>query len=126
MSSWIMDVRLKPAACSDISPFSQPAMAEEMEVLAVGSAEMLCRPCVDCGQYTGSFCEGCFASDRIPSEEWASGQMTPLCSVCDESRGACHYCHRVSLCRPFAWGVKPKEQPGAPPDHCGGPPGAMS
>ena len=111
MSSWIIDVRLKPAACSDISPFSQPAMAQSMEVLAFGSTEMLCRPCVDCGQYTGRFCDYCKASDRIPSEEWACGQLTPLCSACDWRYLMCHYCRGVHLARPFAWGIQAKDEP---------------
>ena len=54
-----------------------------MEVLAVGNTDMLCRPCVDCGRYTGRFCDNCFAQDRIPSEVWANGHGTPLRSQCD-------------------------------------------
>ena len=129
MSSWIMDIRLKPAACSDISPFSQPAMAQEMEVavevVAVGSVEMLCRPCVDCGKNTGSFCKRCCASHRIPSEEWAFGQMTPLCSDCNARHSTCHYCRRVAWARPFAWGPwGVQEQAGAGSHfHWGGPVG---
>ncbi len=30
-----------------------------MEVFAIGSVDMLCRPFVDCGQATGSYCEHC-------------------------------------------------------------------
>ena len=48
---------------------------------------MLCRPCVDCGRYTGCYCDGdelgisgrpCLASDRVPGEAWAVSQRTPL------------------------------------------------
>ena len=55
-----------------------------MEVLAWGDKEMLCRPCVECGLMTDRFCDYCRARDRCPSEEWADGQMTPLCSYCDK------------------------------------------
>ena len=59
-------------------------MADTMlGVLAYGDQEMLTRPCVDCGLLTGRFCDWCFAADRLPNEEWADGQMTPLCSDCD-------------------------------------------
>jgi hypothetical protein len=72
-----------------------------MQVLATGDEEMLCRPCVDCGLKTGRFCDHCLASTRVPSEEWASGQMTPLCSRCDWDHGACHYCFGLPWCTPF-------------------------
>eukprot|EP00975_Prorocentrum_lima_P040090 8421035-Prorocentrum_lima.AAC.1 len=42
-----------------------------------------CRPCVDCGLMTGRFCDWCLAADRLPGEVRAAGQMTPLCSHCD-------------------------------------------
>merc|ERR1712086_488785 len=29
----------------------------------------------------------------MPRERWAAGQLTPLCSVCDNEQGSCHYCH---------------------------------
>ena len=79
-----------------------------MEVYAFGTPNELCRPCIDCGRYTGSFCDGvgrdCMAAERIPSETWVSGQATPLCSLCDVQKGACHMCRGVHLCRPFAFG----------------------
>ena len=67
-----------------------------MGVLAWGDEDMLCRPCVDCGLYTGRFCDWCYAADRLPDEEWAVGQLTPLCSRCDNKHDACHYCRGLS------------------------------
>ena len=71
-----------------------------MEILAGGDAEVLCRPCVDCGVRTGSFCDFCEAADRIPSEEWAEGQMTPLCTICDRIHDECHFCRDLPWCTP--------------------------
>ena len=74
-------------------------------VLAAGSEETLNRPCVDCGLVTGNFCDGiveeCFAALRLPSQEWATGQRTPLCSVCESNSQVCHYCRGVPHCTPF-------------------------
>ena len=72
----------------------------DMTVLAVGDAEMLTRPCVDCGLVTGRFCDYCYAKDRVPSEEWAEGQLTPLCSTCDWKFGMCHFCKGLVWCVP--------------------------
>ena len=80
-----------------------------VEVLAVGDEKMLCRPCVDCGLRTGRFCDFCLAADRMPSEVWAEGQLTPLCGACEakpwgpdgSSEGCCHFCRGVSMARPF-------------------------
>ena len=84
-----------------------------MEVLAMGSRTMLFRPCVDCGLYTGRFCDYCLAKDRIPTEDWAPGQMTPLCSTCDWEWDACHVCRGVQSCTPPARGTKlVDEEPG--------------
>ena len=71
-----------------------------MEVIAVGDEKMLVRACVDCGRYTGRFCDFCLAADRLPNEQWAKGQMTPLCSDCDNKFDACHFCRGVSSCTP--------------------------
>ena len=71
-----------------------------MQVLATGSEEMLNRPCVDCGLITGRFCDYCLASDRMPGEVWAAGQMTPLCSYCDNKHDACHFCRGQTWCTP--------------------------
>ena len=49
-----------------------------MEILASGTEEQLIRPCVDCGMWTGRFCDYCLAADKLPDEEWVEGQMTPL------------------------------------------------
>ena len=82
-------------------------MSSKMEVLCFGSLEQLNRPCVDCGQWTGRFCDYCYAVDRLPSEQWADGQLTPLCSACDNARDSCHYCRGVQWCSPFPWGQNP-------------------
>jgi len=76
-----------------------------LEVLAIGDEKTLCRPCVDCGLRTGNFCDGvnsseCFATVRVPTERWAPRQRTPLCTRCDWSAKACHYCRKVHFCTP--------------------------
>ena len=81
-------------------------MCNILEVFAVGSKEVLCRPCVDCGLYTGCFCDYCYGADRIPDEYWEQGQLTPLCTNCDNRYDACHYCRGVHMARPSAWGRK--------------------
>ena len=55
-----------------------PAMENPDFHIAYGEPEMLTRPCVDCGSVTGSFCDWCWAHDRVPNEEWAARQKTPL------------------------------------------------
>ena len=62
-----------------------PAMA----VYAAGSIKDLCRPCVDCGLYTGNFCDGIsgsmlfarLAKERVPAEEWCEGQRSAFMSA---------------------------------------------
>ena len=71
-----------------------------LQALAVGSLELLTRPCVDCGLKTCRFCDSCFAQDRMPEEGWAENQHTPLCSVCDNAHGMFHYCRGVLWCVP--------------------------
>ena len=71
-----------------------------MEVLAWGDEKMLVRPCVDCGLMTGRYCDWCRAADRCPNEQWADGQMTPLCSYCDNMHDACRFCRGLSWCAP--------------------------
>ena len=78
----------------------RPVFGSEMEVLAFGDQDLLVRPCVDCGVWTGRFCDHCRAADRIPTEIWADGQLTPLCSVCDNRFDACHFCRGVDWCTP--------------------------
>ena len=89
-------------------------MSSKTEIFAMGAAEDLCRPCVDCGLYTRNFCKGhemlltgCFAKERIPAKEWCSGQLTPLCSDCEMRMGLCYFCRGMPSCRrPFAYGRK--------------------
>ena len=88
----------------------------DMQVLAWGDENMLARPCVDCGLKTGCYCDYCRACDRCPKEKWADGQMTPLCTNCDNRQGACHFCRGLSWCTPPQFNAtKPKnEKAGAP------------
>ena len=74
-----------------------------MEIICVSDQETLCRPCVDCGQKTGRFCDYCYAADRKPDERWAPNQMTPLCSRCDNTHDKCHFCRGLAWCVPPAW-----------------------
>ena len=89
------------------------AQGEALEFLAVAEdANMLYRPCVDCGRLTGRFCDGyaddpknekwkeCYAAERDPKNEWAPGQRTPLCSKCDNTKFVCHYCRGLLWCTP--------------------------
>ena len=62
------------------------------------------RPCVDCGQVTGCWCDFCWAAERVPSEVWRPRQQTPLCTACDRRHERCHFCRGVHMARPFAWG----------------------
>ena len=80
-------------------------MTASLRVSAVGEKAELCRPCVDCGQITGSFCDrDCLARDTVPSETWLDGQITPLCTSCGEKHDeTCHFCRGVHWCRPPAW-----------------------
>ena len=66
---------------------------------------ILVRPCVDCGLLTGRFCDYCFASERFPNGDadgrgWARGQLTPLCSLCDNERDGCRYCWDLWVTKP--------------------------
>ena len=67
-----------------------------MNVLAAGTEQELTRRCVDCGQFTGNFCDGiagnCCANERLPAQDWVPGQRTPLCTSCDRIRGRCYFC----------------------------------
>ena len=101
---------LKPACIDDSSATTCPLPQRyppgrgmprvNMEVLAWGDEKMLIRPCVDCGLMTGRYCDWCHAADRCPNEQWAKGQMTPLCSYCDNKLDACHFCRGLSWCAP--------------------------
>ena len=76
------------------------ALGSTMEVLAFGDEQMLIRPCVDCGLYTGRYCDFCRAEDRLPNEVWATNQCTPLCSSCDNTHDCCHFCRGLQWCTP--------------------------
>ena len=41
----------------------------------------------------------CHAADyRLLNEQWADGQLTPLCSTCDNTHYACHWCQGLMWC----------------------------
>ena len=82
-------------------------------IVSFGYAGDFARPCVDCGERTGNFCETpaqqgyefwqggvCLAETWVPSEDWAENQRTPLCTRCEGARGACHYCLKIHWCTP--------------------------
>ncbi|CAE7278367.1 unnamed protein product [Symbiodinium sp. CCMP2592] len=91
-----------------------------LRALAHGSYNELCRPCVDCGLYTGSYCDGdsedCFAADRVPSEQWADNQRTPLCTACDRRHDMCRFCRGIPWATPPAHRDRDRHQP-AGHDH---------
>ena len=86
-----------------------------MEALAFGTQEQLFRPCVDCGLFTGCFCDGlgqpCFAAIRVPRERWARGQQTPLCTLCDRTMGVCHFCRGQAWCVPPSHHMQDPQRP---------------
>ena len=96
-----------------------PSRHAEAAVMQVSSysddKNMLFRPCVDCGQITGSFCDGyelvngdpCFAAARMPNEPWAEMQRTPLCTTCERKYSLCRYCRGTDGCTPPAWQLSP-------------------
>ena len=72
-------------------------------------ATCLYRPCVDCGRYTGGWCDTgepmvglCKAKLTVPTEDWGETQATPLCATCGNKWGTCHFCRKVMWCRPEA------------------------
>ena len=71
-------------------------MLPMFHVVAVGDANILCRPCVDCGLMTGCFCDYCNAKERDPAGDYAEGQGTPLCTDCDKEFEMCHFCREDS------------------------------
>ena len=98
-----------PEICSSSAHFRPPrSEMASITALAHGDISDLCRPCVDCGQITGRFCDGlvndCFAAFWVPSEQWQEGQRTPLCGPCENTHEACHFCRGVHSCRPFEKG----------------------
>ena len=82
------------------------------QVLVVGTKKMLCRPCVDCGLFTGIYCDHCEAAHRCPRGAWAAGQMTPLCSFCNKKHRSCHFCRGLDCCVPPPKGTKPQAEAG--------------
>ena len=90
-----------------------------LHVLAHGPGNILLRACVDCGLRTGCFSDSCLAQDRMPEEEWAPNQPTPLCTYCDDQFGACHFCRGVHWAQPPQWGAGLPPPPD-PPRYCAG------
>ena len=88
-----------------------------LEVFAWATADdpgILMRACVDCGRVTGRFCDYCTAASRFPQGDasgrmWAAGQMTPLCSDCDNFRDGCHYCLGLWVTRPVPLYFSPEQ-----------------
>ena len=75
-----------------------------LQVTAVSdSSTQLIQPCVDCGLWTGNWCE-CFGEYWMPNSPWEPGQRTPLCTRCDRRHGECHNCRGIPWCTPFAHG----------------------
>ena len=78
------------------------------QVLAASTQEnptILIRECVDCGLLTGRFCDDCYAAERFPLGDangsgLAQGQLTPLCSSCDNWRDGCRYCRDIWVTKP--------------------------
>ena len=103
-----------PAAAGTSNPTSAPTAGQggrgiPMEVLTVaqeGQEGILLRPCIDCGRWTGCFCDYCYAADRFPDEEWLPRQHTPICSVCDGRHGRCHRCRGLIWATPPPWGPR--------------------
>ena len=96
-------------------------------MLAWGDERPLNRPCVNCCLRTGRFCDGwpvrdsCKAALRIPTEEWADGQLTPLCSRCDDLREFCHFCKKVAWATPPEWPLEKQgdREKSKPPEEQG-------
>ena len=94
-----------PHVCA-LLPAMAPSVPMTVTALA-GSASSLCRPCVDCGRYTGSFCDNdCLAQTRVPSERWTQGQRTPHCTSCEDKYIVCHFCRQQHWTQPPPWGPR--------------------
>ena len=96
------------SASTHNTPFAAGSYTEEaavgcdMSIICVSDQETLVRPCVDCGQMTGRFCDYCYAADRCPDERWAPNQLTPLCSRCDNTHDKCTSAVvRLGVCLPL-------------------------
>jgi len=81
----------------------------ELQVLAAGTIQLLCRPCVDCRRVTGRFCDNCYAADRMPEQTWADNQLTPFCSRCEATHDRCRYCRRDLAARTPRTGTQHRE-----------------
>ena len=76
--------------------------------IAFGSIDDFIKPCVDCGQMTGRYCEGrndgarvregniCLAAFRI-----LSGPYAPFCSQCESKLRVCHFCRNIPSGLPY-------------------------
>ena len=86
-----------------------------LQALAFGTQDQFCRPCVDCGLITGCFCDGdgeeCYAAVRMPQEDWAPNQLTPLCTACDRRFDMCHFCRGIPWVTPLAHRDRDRHQP---------------
>ncbi len=89
----------------------EACQVRDMTVLCGGDADTLNRPCVDCGLYTGRYCDYCLAASRIPTETWIDNQHTPLCSKCDNRFGKCHFCRGQSWATRPPWRPEPETEP---------------
>ena len=47
--------------------------------------------------------------NTIATSEWAPGQHTPLCTICDRIYSMCHYCRRVHWATPPQHGVREED-----------------
>ena len=61
--------------------------------LAYGTCDDLRRPCVDCGLYTGCFCDG-LPSPQLCRPKIGKGNRRP-CAPCDRRMEICHFCRGV-------------------------------
>ena len=99
------------AADPPSSPCSESMSQDTKYIHCVGSLEDLLRPCIDCGQPTGSHCKtkkqqghlfskgsGCLAPFRVPNEKGQPEQETPLCIPCQYDHFACRFCRAVHGC----------------------------
>ena len=91
----------EPPSCnSGRGNANRPVTAADLHFAAWIAAQAggLYRPCVDCGQMTGGWCDtgsatgSCPASLHLPNEGFAPRQATPLCNQCDTMHGRCRFC----------------------------------
>ena len=91
-----------------ILSFRSPISEFTDSIVATSDDPNMQPDCVDCGQYTGVFCDGCYAIDRLPQETrwaWPAGWHTPLCHTCCAKRTFCHFCLNQQWAKPPTWGV---------------------